>query len=156
MITRSLRPTKSNRLFALLKSDHKVLKTLFLEYERADLGKQLVIAQTVIQELGIHAELEEQLIYPAIRQAIEEDDLINEAAEEHHLMHVLIEELFHLMPTQDTFQAKFKVLGEVVQRHIKEEEGEMFPRAQQKQIDWEQLYEQAHLRREHLLAKAVA
>jgi len=153
---RRVRSIKANRLFALLKADHKVLNTLFLEYKRADLGKQLAIAQTVIQELGIHAELEEQLIYPAIRQAIEEDDLMNEAAEQHHLMHVLIKELFHLTPTQDTFQAKFKVLGEVVQHHFKEEEGEMFPRAQQKQIDWEGLYEQAHLRREHLLAKAVA
>jgi hemerythrin superfamily protein len=119
--------TKSNRLFALLKGDHKVLKTLFLEYDRADLGKQLAIAQTVVQELDIHAELEEQLIYPAIRQAVDEDDLMNEASEEHHLMHVLIKELFHLRPTQDTFQTKFKVLGDVALRHIKEEEGKMFP-----------------------------
>jgi hemerythrin superfamily protein len=153
---RRVRSIKANRLFALLKADHKVLNTLFLEYKRADLGKQLAIAQTVIQELGIHAELEEQLIYPAIRQAIEKEDLMNEAAEAHHLMHVLIKELFHLTPTQATFQAKFKVLGEIVQHHIKEEEGDMFPRAQQKQIDWEGLYEQAHLRREQLLAKAVA
>ena len=61
MIARSIRPSKPNRLFALLKSDHKVLKTLFIEYERATLGKQLALAQTVIQELDIHAELEEQL-----------------------------------------------------------------------------------------------
>ena len=120
------------------------------------MGKQLAIAQTVIQELDIHAKLEEQLIYPAIRQEIDEDDLMNEATEEHHLMHVLIKELFCLTPTQEIFQTKFKALGEVVKHHIKEEEGKMFAYAQKRKIDWERLYDQAHSQREQLLAIAVA
>ena len=57
--------SKSNRILAMLKADHKKVKALFSEYEKADSRKQQAIAQTVIQELDIHAELEEQLIYPA-------------------------------------------------------------------------------------------
>jgi len=149
-------PSKSNRILAMLKADHKKVKDLFNQYEKADSRSQRAIAQTVIKELDIHAELEEQLIYPAIRAEIEKDALMNEAIEEHHLVHVLIEELLSLSPSEEVFKAKFMVLGEVVKHHIKEEEGEMFPEAQKSEIDWEELYDQASTRREQLLAKAAA
>lgn len=149
-------PSKPNRILAMLKADHKKVKELFTQYEKADSRKQRAIAHTVIQELGIHAELEEQLIYPAIRAEIDEDALMNEAIEEHHLVHVLIKELLGLSPSEKIFHAKFTVLGEVVKHHVKEEEGEMFPQAQKSGIDWERLYDQARTRREQLLAKAAA
>ena len=149
-------PIKSNRILAMLKADHKKVKELFSQYEKADSRKQRAIAQTVIQELDIHAELEEQLIYPAIRAEIDEDALMNEAIEEHHLVHILTEELLSLSPSEEIFQAKFTVLGEVVKHHIKEEEGEMFPQAQKSRIDWEGLYDQVSTRRKQLLAKAAA
>jgi len=149
-------PSKPNRILAMLKADHKKVKELFNQYEKADSRKQRTIAQTVIQELDIHAELEEQLIYPAIRAEIEDDALMNEAIEEHHLVHVLIEELLSLSPSEEIFNAKFAVLGEVVKHHIKEEEGEMFPQAQKSRIDWDSLYEQARMHREQLLAKTAA
>jgi hemerythrin-like domain-containing protein len=83
-----------------------------------------------MHELEIHAELEEGLVYPAIRAGIDDDNLMNEANEEHHLVHVLIAELKKLDPSDETFRAKFTVLGELVKHHVKEEDGEMFPKAQ--------------------------
>ena len=79
------------------------------------------------------------MIYPAIRKGIDDDELMNEANEEHHLVHVLIAELDKLAPADDTFKAKFAVLGEIVKHHVKEEEGEMFPHAQKADIDWDAL-----------------
>ena len=124
------------------------MKGLFEEYEDEDSRKQAEIAQTAIAELDIHAELEERLIYPAIRAEIDEDDLMNEANEEHHLVHVLIAELKTLKPSDEIFKAKFTVLGELVKHHVKEEEGEMFPNAQKTDIDWEELNDQVLRRKE--------
>src|SRR5581483_4897420 len=81
--------------------------------------------KTAIQELEVHAQLEEKLIYPAIRAEIDEDEKMNEAVEEHHVVHVLIGELKKLKPSDERFQAKFSVLSELVKHHIEEEEGEI-------------------------------
>jgi hemerythrin superfamily protein len=140
---------------AMLKEDHEKVKELFEEFESAEGRERAEIAATAILELEVHAELEEKLIYPAIRQEIEEDDLMNEAIEEHHLVHILIKELKKLKPNDETFQAKFKVLGELVKHHIKEEEGEMLPKAEKSDIDWETLEATVMKRKETLLAKAA-
>ena len=149
-------PSSANPVLAMLKADHKKVKGLFAEYEDATSRKQPVIAQTAIQELDIHAELEEQLIYPAIRTSIDDNDLMNEANEEHHLVHVLIAELKELEPNDDTFKAKFTVLGELVKHHVKEEEGEMFPEAQKADIDWEELNAQVVARKDQLMTKSTS
>ena len=147
-------PTTSNPVLAMLKADHKKVKALFDEYEEATPKKQKEIAETAIQELEVHAELEEKLIYPAIREGIEGDDLMNEANEEHHLVHVLIAELKKLDSSDDIFKDKFTVLGELVKHHVKEEEGEMFPKAQKANIDWEELNTEVVERKEALMANA--
>src|SRR6185295_15562795 len=110
------------------------------------------IAHTTIQELEIHAELEEELMYPAIRRGTKDDKLINGATEEHHLVHVLIAELKELEPSDETFKAKFTVLGELIKHHVKEEEGEMFPQALKAKIDWAALHAEVLKRREQLMA----
>jgi hypothetical protein len=137
----------------MLKEDHLKVKDLFEEFESAEGGERAEIAATTIMELEIHAELEEKLIYPAIREEIEEDDMMNEAVEEHHLVHVLIKELKKLKPANQIFQAKFKVLGELVKHHIEEEEGEMLPKAEKSDIDWEKLEMTVMKRKEALMAK---
>ena len=147
-------PTTSNPVLTMLKADHKKVKALFAEYEEATPRQQQDIAQTAIQELEIHAGLEEGLIYPAIREGIHDDEVMNEANEEHHLVHVLIAELKELEPSDDTFKAKFTVLGELVKHHVKEEEGEMFPQAQKAKIDWEELNAEVMERKEQLMAQA--
>ena len=146
--------TSSNPVLTMLKTDHKKVKALFAEYQEATPRKQQDIAQTVIQDLEIHAELEEELIYPAIRKGTKDDKLMNEATEEHHLVHVLIAELKELEPSDATFKAKFTVLGELVKHHVKEEEGEMFPQAQKAKIDWEALKAEVTERKEQLMAQA--
>ena len=147
-------PTSSTSVLAMLKADHKKVKALFAEFEDATARKREDIAQTAIQELEVHAELEEGLIYPAIRAGIEDDEVMNEAQEEHHLVHVLIAELKELEASDETFKAKFTVLGELVKHHVKEEEGEMFSSAQKAKIDWEDLQAEVMARKEQLLARA--
>ena len=146
--------TQSKSVLTMLKADHKKVKELFAEYEEATPQKQQDIAQTTIQELEIHAGLEEELIYPAIRKGTKDDKLMNEATEEHHLVHVLIAELKELEPSDATFKAKFTVLGELIKHHVKEEEGEMFPEAQKAKIDWEALKAAVMERKEQLMANA--
>ena len=109
----------------MLKQDHEKVKGLFEEFQDSEGREQAEIAKTAIQELEIHAQLEEKLIYPAIRQVIDEDEKMNEAVEEHHVVHVLIGELKKLKPSDERFQAKFSVLSELVKHHIEEEEGEI-------------------------------
>ena len=138
----------------MLKTDHKKVKALFAEYQEATARKQQDIAKTTIEELEIDAELEEELIYPAIRKGTKDDKLMNEATEEHHLVHVLIAELKELESSDATFKAKFTVLGELVKHHVKEEEGEMFPEAQKAKIDWEALEAEVMEGKEHLMAQA--
>jgi len=139
----------------MLKEDHQKVKGLFEEFESAEGSQRAAIAATAIRELEIHAELEEKLIYPAIRQEIEEDDLMNEAVEEHHLVHVLIKELKKLKSSDEIFQAKFTVLGELVKHHVKEEEDEMLPKAEKCDIDWEALETTVMKRKEALVSKGT-
>jgi len=144
----------SNPVLTMLKADHKKVKALFAQFKEARPQQQEDIAQTTIQELEIHAELEEEFIYPAIREGIDDDELMNEANEEHHLVHVLIAELKNLEPSDDIFKAKFTLLGELVKHHVKEEEGEMFPQAQKAKIEWEELKTEVMGRKEQLMAQA--
>lgn len=138
----------------MLKEDHAKVKELFEEFESADSQEQAEIAATAIFELEIHAELEEKLIYPAIREAIDDSDMMNEAVEEHHLVHVLITELKKLKPKDEKFHAKFTVLSELVKHHIEEEEGEMLPEAERHDIDWDVLEAAVMKRKEALMAKS--
>jgi hypothetical protein len=137
----------------MLKDDHKNVKELFERFKEAEGRERTEIAKTAIHELEIHAELEEKLIYPAIRASIEENELMSEAVEEHHLVHVLIKELKKLAPRDEKFQAKFCVLGELVKHHIEEEESEMLPKAEESEIDWEALEGKVMKRRDALLSK---
>ncbi|MCS6288790.1 MAG: hemerythrin domain-containing protein [Nitrospira sp.] len=141
-------------VFEMLKEDHDKVKRLFEDFESAEGRERGEIVKTAIQELEIHADLEERLIYPAIKEKMDDPDMMNEAVEEHHLVHVLIAELKRIKSGDEKFQAKFRVLSEVVKHHIDEEEGEMFPQAEQCDIDWEPLEAVAFKRRETLMARA--
>jgi hemerythrin superfamily protein len=143
----------ATRVIDMLKEDHEKVKGLFEDFESTEGEVQADIAATTIMELEVHADLEEKLIYPAIREHIDEDEMMNEAVEEHHLVHVLIKELKKLKPKDEVFQAKFKVLGELVKHHIEEEEGEMLPKAQEREINWEALEMAVMKRRESLMKK---
>jgi hemerythrin superfamily protein len=118
----------------LLKKDHKEVKALFKEFERmqdqAAQKKQPVVTQ-ICHALTVHAQLEEELIYPVLKEARSHDlkDLVAEAAEEHQVAKTLIRELTTLSPDDEQYDAKVTVLGEYIQHHVKEEEKELFPKA---------------------------
>jgi hypothetical protein len=95
----------------------------------------------------------ERLIYPAIRQKIDMDDRMNEAAEEHHVVRVLIRELKMLRPSNERFAAKFNVLAELVRHHVEEEEGEILPKAENSDLDWQTLEGKVKERKQELMGR---
>ena len=141
----------------ILREDHKKVKGLFDEFEQAeDTKAKQQIVETALMELEVHSKLEEELIYPAIRAEIDDDDLMDEALEEHHVVHGLLGELKKMKAGDERYHAKFTVLAENVRHHIKEEETEMFSKAEDCEIDWEALCSQIVKRKEQLTAKKTA
>jgi hemerythrin superfamily protein len=114
-----------------LKQDHKEVKGLFREFEkmgdRATKSKREVVDK-IVRELSIHAAIEEQVFYPAVRESVKDavDDVL-EALEEHHIVKWTCSELADMDPADERFQAKVTVLIGMVRHHIEEEEGELFP-----------------------------
>src|ERR1700732_4530649 len=119
---------------AILKKDHDTVKELFETFEKtgSSAGREKIIARAV-EELKLHAAIEEEIFYPTVRKHVGKD-LMNEAAEEHHMARVLIAELDVTGRGDDHRDAKFKVLAESVRHHIKEEENEMLPKARELDI----------------------
>ncbi len=141
----------------LLKADHKTVKGLFRQFEeagdRAYQTKQR-IAEQAMQELEVHTTIEEELFYPALDAKADKDGkkLVDEAVEEHHVVKVLIGELKTLAPEADQYPAKFTVLTENVEHHIEEEEGELFPDAEQRlKGELDELGERMQRRKEQLI-----
>lgn len=115
----------------LLREDHRRVKDLFQAFEEAgDAETKESIVRNALTELKIHTMIEEEIFYPAMRQETDAADLMDEAAEEHHVAKLLIEELEGMGAEDEHFDAKFKVLAESVKHHIEEEESEMFPKAE--------------------------
>jgi hemerythrin superfamily protein len=152
--------TRSKTLTAidLLKEDNDKVKKAFKEFEKMDRSdtetcRQLV--RTVCEDLRVHTTLEEEIFYPAVREAIDDDDIMNEASVEHETAKTLIEQLENMEPDDPNYFATFTVLGEYVMHHVKEEEGEMFPQAKKaEELDLEALGEQMRARKEELMADA--
>lgn len=116
---------------SMLKSDHRRVEKLFARFEK--LGERasatkLSIVKKLIQELDLHAMIEEEVVYPTIRQWLPDmDDNVLEAYEEHHLVKRTLRELENMTPDDELFDAKVCVLGEAVQHHVEEEEDEILP-----------------------------
>jgi hypothetical protein len=106
------------------------------------------IVTAVLKALEIHAKLEEELLYPAWREHVDAQDLIDEAIEEHHVVHLLIEELDNLNPEDKRYDAKFRVLREHIKHHVEVEERRMLSRAEKADLDWERLTTQVVQRRQ--------
>jgi hemerythrin superfamily protein len=146
----------SNPVFEMLERDHAKVKDLFEQFEDAqDARSRERIIQETLLELDVHATLEETLIYPAIRKKLDEEDIMDEALEEHHVAHVLMNELKRMRPSDRRYHAKFKVLGENIKHHVKEEEGTMFPKAEEVDLDWEKLERKASEHKEALMARRM-
>jgi hemerythrin-like domain-containing protein len=153
MLERMLLP--EHHAIAILLKDHDKVKELFDAFERAKStsAKEKIIAAAVA-ELKIHAILEEEIFYPAVRRHVGKD-LMNEADEEHHVARVLIAELDQDGRANDHRDAKFTVLSESVRHHIKDEEGEVLPKAKRLKIDFEALGEQMLKRKASLIKNGI-
>jgi len=134
------------QVLELLKEDHKHVKKHFREFEKMDPEQDpeacQQLALRVCDELEVHAQLEEELFYPAARAAMagkEGEDLIDEAQVEHTSAKQLIAELRNLQPEDPKFKAHFTVLAEYVKHHVKEEESEMFEKLGRAKLQWEPL-----------------
>jgi hemerythrin-like domain-containing protein len=120
----------------LLKEDHDRVKALFERFERTRGDQQKEkLAETICEELKVHAQLEEEIFYPAVREEIEDDDLMAEAEVEHTSAKELIAKIEASSPSDEKFDALVTVLGEYVKHHIKEEESEMFKKVRQSELD---------------------
>jgi hemerythrin-like domain-containing protein len=145
--------TKSDAL-AMLKADHDKVKKMFKEFEKLNSDETEEKAQLVKQacaELKVHTQLENEIVYPAVREAIEDDDLMDEALVEHEAAEELISQLEQMQPGDEMYDAKFTVLGEYVNHHIAEEQKEMFPAAKKAKIDLAALGEQMLARKQELM-----
>jgi hemerythrin superfamily protein len=143
----------------LLAEDHRKVEDLFEQFEKASGdGRKERIARQICTELKVHAMIEEEIFYPALRGKIEEDDL-DEAYVEHDGAKVLINEIEAGGPDDDFYDAKVKVLQEQIEHHVEEEEksrGNLFQQARATDVDLVALGRQMAARKEELMKLADA
>lgn len=158
-------PTRSGKdACDLLDADHKAVKKMFREYEeltgsraRNAAQKKMELAHQICQELTVHAQIEEEIFYPALRDALKETDLLNEATVEHQTVKDLVAQIQGMAEADEMFDAKVKVLGEYVDHHVKEEKGEIFPKARAaRKLDLVGMREQLETRKEELMSEMGA
>jgi hemerythrin superfamily protein len=143
----------------LLTEDHKEVKALFASYDKlvesvAEDEEKQALAEEICLKLTVHANVEEELFYPAAREALgEEQDLIDEADVEHASAKDLIAQIQASSPAEELYDAKVKVLGEYIDHHVKEEEGEIFPKVKKGGLDTAALGAEVASRKEELTAE---
>ena len=146
---------------ALLEQDHADVKQLFAEYDElatdeADGEERQALAEQICAMLTAHSTIEEEIFYPAAREAGVESDLLDEAEVEHASAKDLIAQIRSMSPDDDLYDAKVKVLGEYVNHHVEEEEGEMFPACRSAGMDLAGLAATLAERKAELLAESPA
>ena len=143
---------------ALLKADHRKVEDLFETYENAkSKSTKAKLAQQICMELTVHATIEEEIFYPAVKGQVE-DDMLDEAYVEHDGAKVLIGELLAGTPEDDFYDAKVKVLSEEIKHHVKEEEQRdgIFAQAKKAGVDMMDLGERLAARKAELIKEFKA
>ena len=155
------RSGSENEAIAQLTEDHARVKKMFKQYDKlaeseADESERQELAAMICAELTAHATAEEEIFYPAAREVLDEADLVDEAEVEHASAKDLIAQIQESSPGEDDlFDAKVKVLGEYINHHVEEEEGEMFPKVRKAKLDTETLGEQIATRKAEIMAELV-
>ncbi|SEO51902.1 hemerythrin domain-containing protein [Nitrosovibrio sp. Nv6] len=144
-----------NDAIKLLTADHAKVKKMFKEFEKLckkndEEGKEELAVQ-ICKELTVHAQLEEEIFYPAAREAIDDDDLMNEAAVEHTAAKDLIAQIQSMDVSDPMYNATVTVLGEYVNHHVEEEQNVIFPKVQKAKMDLEEIGSQIVERKEVLM-----
>lgn len=148
----------------LLDADHKAVKKMFKEYAeamesnaRTAKQKRMDLALQICKELTVHAQIEEEIFYPALRAAIKDTDLLAEAEVEHQTAKDLIAQIESASEVDEQFDAKVTVLGEYIDHHVKEERNEMFTKARAaKKLDLVSMRGQLEARKADLLEQETA
>ena len=140
----------------LLRSDHAGVRKLFREYRKLCEGngrtvERSELANRICEELTVHAILEEEIFYPALREALDHQDILNEAEVEHATAKDLISQIEQAEPGDELYDARVIVLGEYIDHHVDEEEGEMFRQARKAGVDLQALGGAMALRRQELI-----
>jgi hemerythrin superfamily protein len=121
---------------SLLEADHREVDSLFSDFEAAAAAEEKKdVARKICAALRVHAQIEEELFYPAARKATKETDLLDESLVEHAGAKVLIAEIEAMQPGMPLYDAKVSVLGEQIRHHVEEEEGDLFPKVRETQLD---------------------
>ena len=142
-------------------ADHKAVKKMFKEYEeltesraRNTAQKKLELAHQICHELTVHAQIEEEIFYPALREVLKDTDMLAEAEVEHQSAKDLIAQIEGMAEADEMFDAKVTVLGEYIDHHVKEERGEIFPKARAaRKLDLVAMRDQLMERKEELMGE---
>ena len=139
---------------ALLKADHDEVKKMFKQFEKlkedgSDDAKTKLVGK-ICSALKAHTTVEEEIFYPAVRAAIDDKDLMDEADVEHAGAKDLIAQLESASPDDDHYDAKVTVLGEQIDHHVEEEHEDMFPKARKSGVDLKALGAQIEKRKQEL------
>ena len=128
---------------AILRADHKLVAGLFADFEKAQSSdRKRKLAEQICMELTIHAQIEEEIFYPAVKDVLAQggdDELVPEATVEHQSLKQLIEDIQATDTDNELFDARVKVLSEYVKHHVKEEQNEIFPKVRESELDMVEL-----------------
>jgi hemerythrin superfamily protein len=145
---------------ALLTQDHREVEKLYKQFAKAkkadDERMKADVVRQICTALTAHAEIEEEIFYPAVREAIEQEDIMDEATVEHGEIKRLVEELEQSRLGDHLYDAKVTVLIEYVKHHVQEEEGTMFPKVKRAKLDLEELGQQMAARKQKIMTEAEA
>ena len=150
------RPGRAQDAIALLRTDHKLVTELFEKFEKMkqDSPQKKALVERICNELTVHTPIEEEIFYPAAREALKQkgEDLLDEAEVEHASAKELIAQLRGMNPGEHLYDAKVTVLSEYIKHHVKEEQNEMFPRVKKTSLDLKALGEQLVERKQELMS----
>jgi hemerythrin superfamily protein len=148
---------KQQDAIKLLMADHDEVEALFKQFQKAKGGdsQKADIVEQICKALTVHAEIEEEIFYPAARDALAEkgEDMLDEAEVEHASIKNLVEQLQDADPDEEMYDAKVKVLCEYVNHHVKEEEGEIFPKVKKTKMDLNELGDELMERKTELMGE---
>ncbi|WP_457280395.1 hemerythrin domain-containing protein [Polaromonas sp. P5_D5] len=149
-------PPKKHDAVDLLDADHIAVKKLFTTFRKlcdshASGEEKREVADKICQELTVHAQIEEEIFYPQVRAAINDDALLDEAEVEHGTAKDLIAQISGMDPEDDLYDARVTVLGEYIDHHVKEEREEMFVKARKSRLDLVALADELSQRKMELM-----
>jgi hemerythrin superfamily protein len=158
--TPSKSASRGTDAIALLKADHAQVKQYFKDYEKlvkaeASGDEKQALAEQICTMLTVHATIEEEIFYPAAREVLDDEALVDEADIEHASAKELIAQIQGMDPSQDHYDARVKVLGEYIDHHVKEEQDELFPKVKKAGLDAKAVGEQLSARKDELMSTMV-